>query len=46
MQREGKGAIGYHVHIVRRASDAARRYLNDAALLMHIKAIHAETCGG
>jgi transposase InsO family protein len=36
---------GYHEHIVRRASDAPRRYLSDEALLVHIKAIHAETRG-
>jgi hypothetical protein len=26
---------GYHEHIVRRASDAPRRYLSDEALLVH-----------
>jgi transposase InsO family protein len=36
---------GYHEHIVRRASDAPHRYLSDAALLVHIRAIHAETRG-
>ena len=37
---------GYHEHFVRRASDAQRRHLSDDALLVHIKAIHAETRGG
>jgi transposase InsO family protein len=37
---------GYHEHFVRRASDAQRRHLSDDALLVHIKAIHAETHGG
>jgi len=36
-------AAGYHAHLVRRASDAQRRHLSDAALLVHIKALHAET---
>ena len=36
-------AAGYHAHLVRRASDAQRRYLSDEALLVHIKALHAET---
>jgi putative transposase len=36
---------GYHAHLVRRASDAQRRHLNDEALLVHIKALHAETRG-
>ena len=39
-------AAGYHEHFVRRASDAQRRHLSDDALLVHIKAIHAETHGG
>ena len=34
---------GYHEHFVRRASSAQRRHLSDDALLVHIKAIHAET---
>jgi putative transposase len=38
-------AAGYHAHLVRRASDAQRRYLKDEALLVHIKALHAETRG-
>ena len=37
---------GYHEHFVRRVSDAQRRHLSDDALLVHIKAIHAETRGG
>ncbi len=37
---------GYHEHFVRSASAAQRRYLSDDALLVHIKAIHAETHGG
>ena len=40
------GIAGYHEHFVRRASDAPRRHLSDDALLVHIKAIHAETRGG
>ena len=34
---------GYHAHRVRRASDAQRRHLSDEALLVHIKAVHAQT---
>ena len=37
---------GYHEHFVRRTRDAQRRHLSDDALLLHIKAIHAETRGG
>ena len=36
----------YHEHFVRAASAAQRRHLSDDALLVHIKAIHAETHGG
>jgi putative transposase len=36
---------GYHEHFVRAASTAQRRHLSDDALLVHIKAIHAETRG-
>jgi putative transposase len=36
---------GYHEHLVRRASDAQRRHLNEAALLAHIRGIHAEVRG-
>ena len=37
---------GYHEHFVRRSSNVQRRHLSDDALLVHIKAIHAETRGG
>jgi transposase InsO family protein len=37
---------GYYAHFVRRASGAQRRHLSNDALLVHIKAIHAETRGG
>jgi putative transposase len=37
---------GYHEHFVRKASAAQRRHLSDDALLVHIKAIHAETRAG
>lgn len=37
---------GYHEHLARRASGVQRRHLSDDALLVHIKAIHAETRGG
>ena len=40
------GFAGYHEHFVRRAIGAQRRHLSDDALLVHIKAIHAETRGG
>ena len=36
-------AAGYHGHLVRRASDAQLQRLSDEALLVHIKAVHAET---
>ena len=36
-------AAAYQAHLVRRASDAQRRRLSDEALLVHIKALHAET---
>ena len=36
---------GYHAHLVRRASAVQRRCLSDEALLVHIKALHAETRG-
>jgi putative transposase len=42
----GVSVSGYHEHFVRRASDAQRRPLSDDALLVHIKAIHAQTRGG
>ncbi len=34
---------GYHGHVARQASTAPRRYLSDEALLVHIKAIRAQT---
>ena len=37
---------GYHGHRVRRSSTVPRRHLSDAALLVHIRAIHARTRGG
>ena len=37
---------GYHEHFVRKASGAQRRHLSDDAVLVHIKAIHAETRSG
>jgi putative transposase len=37
---------GYHEHFARLASAAQRRHLSDDALLVHIKAIHAQTRGG
>ncbi len=42
----GVSMAGYHEHFVRLASAAQRRHLSDDALLVHIKAIHAETRGG
>ena len=42
----GVSVAGYHEHFVRRASHAQRRHLSDDALLVHIKAIHAQTRGG
>ena len=38
-------AAGYHAHLVRRASGAQQRHLSDEALLVHIKALHADTRG-
>ena len=37
-------AAGYHAHLARRAVGAQRRHLSDETLLVHIKALHAETC--
>lgn len=37
---------GYHEHFVRRATAPERRHLRDDALLVHIKAIHAESRAG
>ena len=42
----GVSIAGYHEHFIRLASAAQRRHLSDDALLVHIKAIHAETRGG
>ena len=39
---------GYHGHVARQASQAPRRHVGDEAMLVHIKAIHAQTkraCG-
>ena len=36
---------GYHEHFARKASGTQRRHLSDDALLVHIKAIHAQTRG-
>lgn len=36
---------GYHQHFVRKAQDSERKRLSDDALLVHIKAIHAESKG-
>jgi putative transposase len=41
----GVSVAGYHEHFVRRASGAQRRHLSDDALLVHIKAIHAQMHG-
>ena len=38
-------AAGYNAHLARCASGAPRRHLSDEALLVHIKALHAETRG-
>lgn len=37
---------GYHAHVARQLSTAPRRHLSDKALLVHIKAVHAQTRGG
>ena len=42
----GVSVTGYHTHCIRRTSGAQRRHLSDDALLVHIKAIHAETRSG
>jgi putative transposase len=42
----GVSVAGYHEHFVRRANGAQRRHLSDDALLVHIKAIYAESRGG
>ena len=41
----GVSVAGYHEHFVRRASSVQRRHLSDEALLVHIKAIHAQSRG-
>ena len=41
----GVSATGYHQHRLRRAKIAQRGYLTDEALLVHIRAVHAETRG-
>lgn len=41
----GVSATGYHQHRVRRARIAERRHLTDEALLVHIRAVHAEMRG-
>lgn len=37
---------GYHEHFPRAASAAQRRHLSNDALLVHTKAIYAQTHGG
>ena len=39
----GVSVAGYYAHLGRRASNAPRRHSSDEALLVHIKALHAET---
>ena len=34
---------GYHAHVARQVSQAPRRHLSDQTLLVHVKAIHAQT---
>jgi transposase InsO family protein len=41
----GVSVSGYHAHLARQASTAPRRHLSDDALLVHIKAVHAQTRG-
>ena len=36
---------GYHDHFARRATPRQRKHLSDDALLVHIKAIHAQSKG-
>ena len=36
-------AAGYHAHLARRASGTQRQRLSNETLLVHIKAVHAET---
>lgn len=42
----GVSVSGYHAHAVRQSSAAPRRHLSDAALLVHLQAVHAQTRGG
>ncbi len=42
----GVSMAGFHKHLLRQNSDAPRRHLSNDALLVHIKALHAETRGG
>ena len=39
----GVSVAGHHAHLGRRAGNASRRHPSDEALLVHIKALHAET---
>ena len=39
----GVSVAGHHAHLGRRAGNAPRRHPSDEALLVHIKALHAET---
>ncbi len=41
----GVSTTGYHQHRLRRAQIARRRHMTDEALLVHIRAVHAETRG-
>ena len=41
----GVSFTGYHQHQLRRSQIARRRHLTDAALLVHIRALHAELRG-
>ena len=41
----GVSVSGYHQHLARRKEIAQRRHLSDEALLVHIRAIYAETRG-
>ena len=41
----GASVAGYHEHLVRRASARQRRHLSDDALLVHIRAVYAQSRG-
>ncbi len=41
----GVSVAGYHGHLARRSGEAPCRHLSDAALVVHIRAVHAETHG-